>query len=125
MALRCVRLALAALLGIAFVLGQDFRATVTGQITDQSGGGVSQAKVTIQNLQTNEAVSQTTNEESNYTIPFLIPGNYKVTVEAPGFTPLDIYNRRLEKGLSGFDVPNQFRLSFVYSLPFGRDRQFG
>jgi hypothetical protein len=40
-------------------------------------------------------------------------------------TPLDIYNRRLEKGLSGFDVPNQFRLSFVYSLPFGRDRQFG
>jgi hypothetical protein len=39
--------------------------------------------------------------------------------------PLDIYNRRLEKGLSGFDVPNQFRLSFVYSLPFGRDRQFG
>src|SRR5690349_20800485 len=85
MALRCVRLALAALLGIAVLLGQDFRATVTGQITDPSGGGVGNAKVTIQNLQTNESVSQTTNEEGNYTIPFLMPGNYKVTVEAPGF----------------------------------------
>ncbi len=40
-------------------------------------------------------------------------------------TPLDIYNRRLEKGLSTFDVPNQFRLSGVYSIPFGRDRAFG
>ncbi len=37
-------------------------------------------------------------------------------------TPQDVYNRALEKGLSGFDTPNQFRLSGVYNLPFGRDR---
>ena len=37
-------------------------------------------------------------------------------------TPLDIYNRTLEKGLSTFDTPNQFRLSSVYNLPFGHDR---
>ena len=40
-------------------------------------------------------------------------------------TPLDIYNRRLEKGLSTFDTPNQFRLSGVYNLPFGHGRNFG
>jgi hypothetical protein len=40
-------------------------------------------------------------------------------------TPQDFYNRRLEKGLSAFDAPNQFRLSGVYNLPFGRDRSFG
>ncbi len=40
-------------------------------------------------------------------------------------TPLDFYNRRLEKGLSAFDTPNQFRLSGVYNIPFGRDRAFG
>jgi hypothetical protein len=40
-------------------------------------------------------------------------------------TPLDIYNRRLEKGLSAFDTPNQFRLSGVYNIPFGRDRAYG
>jgi carboxypeptidase family protein len=85
MALRSVRLTLAALLGIAVLLGQDFRAVVTGQITDPTGAGVSNAKVTIQNLQTNESATQTTNDQGNYTIPYLIPGNYKVTVEAPGF----------------------------------------
>jgi hypothetical protein len=40
-------------------------------------------------------------------------------------TPLDIYNRTLEKGLSSFDTPNQFRLSSVYNIPFGHDRDFG
>jgi hypothetical protein len=40
-------------------------------------------------------------------------------------TPNDYYNRRLEKGLSGFDTPNQIRLSGVASLPFGRDREIG
>jgi hypothetical protein len=40
-------------------------------------------------------------------------------------TPIDIYNRRLEKSLSTFDTPNLFRLSGVYSIPFGRDRAHG
>ncbi|HEY3837681.1 MAG TPA: TonB-dependent receptor, partial [Bryobacteraceae bacterium] len=40
-------------------------------------------------------------------------------------TPLDYYNRALEKGLSAFDTPNQFRLSGVYNIPFGRDRAYG
>ena len=32
-------------------------------------------------------------------------------------TPLDTYNRRLEKSLSTFDAPNQFLFSGVYALP--------
>ena len=40
-------------------------------------------------------------------------------------TPYDTYNRRLEKALSGFDAPNQFRFSGVWNVPFGRDRAFG
>lgn len=40
-------------------------------------------------------------------------------------TPLDVYNRRLEKSLSTFDTPNQLRLSGVWNIPFGRDRAFG
>lgn len=85
MALSCVRLALAVFLGSVLLLAQDFRATVTGQITDPSGAGVGNAQVMIQNLQTNESVSQTTNDQGNYTIPFLIPGRYKLTAEAPSF----------------------------------------
>lgn len=40
-------------------------------------------------------------------------------------TPYDIYNRRLEKSLSSFDAPNQFRLSGVWSIPYGHDRHYG
>lgn len=40
-------------------------------------------------------------------------------------TPNDLYNRRLEKALSGFDAPNQFRFSGVWSIPYGRGRAFG
>ena len=40
-------------------------------------------------------------------------------------TPYDLYNRRLEKGLSAFDAPNQFRFSGVWNIPFGHNRAFG
>jgi hypothetical protein len=40
-------------------------------------------------------------------------------------TPLDNYNRRAEKSFSPFDVRHQAHISFVYSLPYGRDRHFG
>jgi hypothetical protein len=40
-------------------------------------------------------------------------------------TPQDYYNRRLEKSLSGFSAPNMFVFSGVYTLPIGRDREFG
>ncbi len=40
-------------------------------------------------------------------------------------TPNDFYNRRLEKGLSPFDAPNQLRFSGVWNIPFGHDRAFG
>jgi hypothetical protein len=67
------------------LFSQDFRGTMTGQVTDPSGGGVAAATVTVQNLQTNETQVQTTNETGNYTVSYLIPGNYKVTAVAPGF----------------------------------------
>ena len=39
--------------------------------------------------------------------------------------PMDYYNRTLEKSLSAFHAPNQFVLSSVYELPFGRGRAVG
>lgn len=40
-------------------------------------------------------------------------------------TPLDNYNRRAEKSFSPFDIRHQAHISFVYALPYGRDRHFG
>lgn len=40
-------------------------------------------------------------------------------------TPLDNYNRRAEKSYSPFDIRHQAHISFVYSIPYGRNRMFG
>jgi hypothetical protein len=66
-------------------LGQEFRATVTGRVTDPSRAVVPNATVLVRNIQTNEAVSVNTNSEGVYNAPFLRPGVYSITVEAPGF----------------------------------------
>jgi hypothetical protein len=40
-------------------------------------------------------------------------------------TPLDQYNRSIEKSISAFDTPNQFRFSSVWQIPIGSDRTYG
>lgn len=64
---------------------QEFRATVNGRVTDPTGAAIPNATVTVRNTATNENVVVTTNGEGNYTVPFLRPGVYNITVEAPGF----------------------------------------
>ena len=82
---RYLRLVFAAFACGALALAQEFRGTVTGQVTDPSGAGVANAKVTVQNLQTNETQTKMTSDSGNYTVSFLIPGTYKITAEAPNF----------------------------------------
>jgi hypothetical protein len=36
----------------------------------------------------------------------------------------DQYNRRLEKSIGQFDVTHNFKIGFVYDLPFGKGRQY-
>ncbi|MDX2029601.1 MAG: TonB-dependent receptor [Blastocatellia bacterium] len=72
------------LLGIC-ALGQEFRATVSGRISDPAGAAVANATVTVRNLATNESATVTSNVEGAYTVPFLKPGVYTITVEASGF----------------------------------------
>ncbi len=66
-------------------LGQEFRATVNGRVTDPSKAVVPNATVTIRHTETNETATVTTNSEGNYTISFLKPGIYDIAVEAAGF----------------------------------------
>lgn len=66
-------------------LAQDFRATITGRVTDVNRAAIPNAQVQVKNLGTNEVTVMTTDSEGNYKVPFLKPGNYSVTVEAPNF----------------------------------------
>lgn len=52
---------------------QEFRATITGRVTDASGGGVPDAKITAVNSKTNETAAATTGADGDYTIPLLKP----------------------------------------------------
>jgi hypothetical protein len=72
---------LAILLLPAVLYGQQF----TGRVTDSTGAAVAKAKVTVLNQATNVASSTTTTGDGDYTVPYLKPGVYSVSVTAPGF----------------------------------------
>ncbi len=44
--------------------------------------------------------------------------------DAAGSRPLDTSNRRIEKRLAGFDVPQNLVLAWGYELPFGKGKRF-
>jgi hypothetical protein len=78
------------------LIAQEFRATVKGQVTDPSKAAAPGATVTVQNQETNETASAVTNPDGNYTIPFLRPGLYSLTVELSGFQKYVRKDMRLE-----------------------------
>src|SRR5260370_597701 len=53
--------------------GQEFRATVTGQVGDKSGAAIPGAKVRAIQRNTNQATEATTNHDGQYTPPYLRP----------------------------------------------------
>jgi outer membrane receptor protein involved in Fe transport len=65
--------------------GQAAYGTIIGSATDTSGAGVPNAKVTATDTEKGTSQETSTNDSGNYTLSNLIPGNYKVTIEAKGF----------------------------------------
>jgi hypothetical protein len=59
--------------------------TILGTVTDNSGAVVANAKVDVTNAATGVTSHTQTSSEGNFTVPYLAPGAYRVTVEAPGF----------------------------------------
>src|SRR5262245_36585230 len=74
------------LLGLAATAGaQDPRGSISGRVTDHTGGVLPGVTVTATNVSTSVATATTTSREGTYSIPFLNPGNYRVMVELSGF----------------------------------------
>ncbi|GGA76100.1 hypothetical protein GCM10011507_29370 [Edaphobacter acidisoli] len=82
----------------AVAFSQEFRATMTGRVTDSSGAIIPKAAVTVTNMDTKVAVNTTTNAAGQYTTPFLLPGKYSITVTAPGFQKFVHDNITLQTG---------------------------
>ena len=76
---------LALLMVGALSFAQEFRGTISGRVADPSGAVVPKAHVVVTDTATGASVNTFSNGEGYYTAPFLVPGPYKVTVDASGF----------------------------------------
>ncbi|MCZ2146445.1 MAG: TonB-dependent receptor [Bryobacterales bacterium] len=85
------------------------RATVSGQITDPGGTAVPEAGVTVLNMRTGARTTTSTNERGFYTIPFLQPGDYNISVESKGF-------QTVTRPAVKLDVDQVARIDFALQL---------
>ncbi len=73
-------------LSVSQVFAQSATGDITGRALDLNGAVVPGATVVAVNTATGLARSVTTNEDGDYTITQLPPGNYELRVEAKGFS---------------------------------------
>jgi len=84
------RLFLLLVLVVAFCMGNPVSAQVTtssilGSITDTAGAAIQSAAISVRDVDRNLTKKVNSNELGIYRVDFLAPGNYTVSVSAPGF----------------------------------------
>jgi len=94
--LRSVVVFLFAFCALGIASGQTQEGRILGTVTDQSGGLVKGAHLTITNVDTGIARTLETNDAGDYVAPSLPPGPYKLVVEATGFKKVERSSIRLE-----------------------------
>ena len=67
------------------LFAQGTAGRILGSVTDQSGGAIAGATVTVTDVDRNVPRTLTTDQSGEYNAPNLLPGNYKVRAEAKGF----------------------------------------
>jgi hypothetical protein len=89
---------------------QETRSTIFGRVTDPQGSAVVGATVVVTNTDTNVTTTRKTNESGYYEAELLLPGNYSISAESPGF----------KKSLqSGVVLPLSTRVEINLSLQLG------
>ena len=74
-----------AFLTSAPLFAQGSAGRILGSVTDQSGGAIAGATVTVTDVDRNVPRTLTTDQSGEYNAPNLLPGSYKVRAEAKGF----------------------------------------
>jgi len=69
--------------GVAFA--QQSYGIFVGTVTDAAGAGLSGAKVTVTNTETQASQTAVTGGTGDYSVPYLVNGIYMIEVEYPGF----------------------------------------
>jgi len=82
---KLIRLIVLCPFAISVSFCQVFTASLSGVVTDPSGGGIPGATIHIRNLETNDARELQSEPDGRYTFSQLRPGAWELTVEAKGF----------------------------------------
>jgi hypothetical protein len=80
---------------------------IQGTITDASGAAVANATVIIANSDQGTSKQITTDKSGFYSVGPLIPGNYTITIGAPGFQKTEVKTRIL----TGTATPGSYKLN--------------
>lgn len=75
------------------LFAQTFTGTISGKVTDASGLPVPKARITVTEESTNTAIKTESNPSGDYSVSYLKPGLWKVTIQANGF------KERVETGI--------------------------
>src|SRR5256885_778031 len=74
----------------ASTFAQTELAGVYGRVTDPSGAVIVDAEIEIRNVETNVSTIVKTNRDGLYSIPFLHPGHYLISVRKQGFKSVTV-----------------------------------
>ena len=90
---RTLSITLLILSAAGFLFGQaGATGTILGTVTDNSGAVVANASVDVTNTATNVSKHTETTSSGDFTVPYLQPGTYSVTVQAQGFQKSMVQN---------------------------------
>ena len=78
-------LALFLLAGSSLLLAQTSTGTIVGQVEDSSGAALANASVKLTLVANGTTRDTQTNQEGSFSAPVIPPGQYSITVTAPGF----------------------------------------
>jgi hypothetical protein len=67
---------------------QEFRSTISGRVVDPSRAVIAGVKIEGVQVETGAKTEATSAADGQYTLPFLLPGTYRITAEAPGMKRL-------------------------------------
>ncbi|HKV36058.1 MAG TPA: TonB-dependent receptor [Pyrinomonadaceae bacterium] len=89
-------LALFLLTTASSAIAQSNKGSIVGSVRDLNEALVANAKIKVTSVKTGEVRETDTNDEGTFTVTNLEPGQYSVTVEAPGFQPVTFQALQVE-----------------------------
>ncbi len=102
----CAIIVCALFMGAYPAFAQGIFATLTGVVSDPTGGVVPNAKITLRDSASGSTRDTTTNGEGYYTFASVPVGNYELTVEAGNFRQYKASDISLGGGESAMSMFN-------------------